>query len=109
MAEWVRVCRADQLPPGEMQAVEEGSERILVANVEGKFYAISAICSHADADLDEGYIEGETVVCPLHYSCFSLITGDVVDGPADAPVPTYPVEVRDGTIYVRPVPRNAAS
>lgn len=101
MAEWIRACLVDELPPGSMLAVGEGDERILVANVEGSFYAISAICTHAEAELDDGYIEGEAVVCPLHYYCFSLKTGEVLEGPADEPVTSYPVEVRGGVVYVQ--------
>lgn len=101
MTKLVRVCRTDELSPGEMKAVTEGGERILVANLEGSFYAINAICTHADAELDEGYIEDDTVVCPIHFSCFSLKTGEVIDGPAEEPVCTYPVEVKDGVIYVQ--------
>lgn len=101
MADLVEVCRVDELPPGEMQAVEVAGERILVANLEGALYAINAICTHADAELDDGYIEDDTVVCPIHFSCFSLRTGEVVDGPAEEPVTTYPVEVKDGVVYVQ--------
>lgn len=103
MAELVPVCRVEELPPGSMRAVSVGDQRILVANLEGSFYAIGAVCTHAEGYLDEGYIEGQTVVCPVHFACFSLITGEVVEGPAEAPEPTYPVEVRDGVIYVLPL------
>ncbi|CAB3394634.1 Rieske (2Fe-2S) protein [Kyrpidia spormannii] len=101
MAEWVPVFRGEELPPGLMRVVTIGDQRILVANVEGTFYAIGAVCTHTEGYLDEGYIEDRTVVCPIHFSRFSLISGEVVEGPAEEPEPTYPVEVRNGIVYVQ--------
>jgi len=59
------------------------NRRILLANVSGSFYALDAICPHEAGYLDEGDLDGETVVCPIHYARFSLKTGKVLEGPAE--------------------------
>lgn len=100
MAHFLPVCRAEDLPPGEIRAVEAGGKRILLTNVGGAFYAIGGICTHEGGALDEGYLEGEAVVCPIHFARFSVLTGEVLEGPAETAEPTYPVEVRNGTVYL---------
>ncbi len=73
---------------------------IAVFNVEGTLFAISDTCTHAEASLSEGRIDGETVECPLHGACFDLRTGEALTPPAVEPVQTFPVIVQEDEIYV---------
>jgi Rieske Fe-S protein len=43
-------------------------------------------------------LEGEIFRCPCHGSAFSVKTGDVINGPAKKPEPSYPVTVVEGDI-----------
>jgi 3-phenylpropionate/trans-cinnamate dioxygenase ferredoxin subunit len=63
-------------------------------------YAIGDTCSHQDYSLSEGDVWGTEVECPLHGSRFNLATGQPDRLPATAPVPTYPVTIRAGEVYV---------
>ena len=56
--------------------------------------------SAADVALSEGEVDGCTIECWLHGSRFDLRTGKPTGLPATEPVATFPVEVRDGDIYV---------
>ena len=38
------------------------NEDVMIADVNGKYYAIAAICNHAGWDLADGELEGESVV-----------------------------------------------
>ena len=58
------------------------------------------LCSHASIPLSEGEVDGCTLECWLHGSRFDVRTGKPTGPPATEPVPIYPVEVRDGDIYV---------
>jgi nitrite reductase/ring-hydroxylating ferredoxin subunit len=73
---------------------------IAVFNVGGTLFAISDICTHAEASLSEGRVDGETVECPLHGACFDLRTGEALTPPAVEPVQTFPVVVQGNAIYV---------
>jgi 3-phenylpropionate/trans-cinnamate dioxygenase ferredoxin subunit len=93
------VCAVDELPPGQVRKVD--AERpIAVFNVDGVFYAIDDTCSHADASLSEGDLEGHLVECPWHVSRFDRRTGRPCSLPASKPVRTHAVEIRDGNVVV---------
>ena len=62
--------------------------------------------SHASVALSEGDIDGCTLECWLHGSRFDLRTGEPTGPPATQPVPVFPVEVRDGDVYVTLEPNN---
>jgi nitrite reductase/ring-hydroxylating ferredoxin subunit len=98
----VHVCHASEVPPGGMQAFEADGEPILIANVAGRFYAIGNECTHAHAELSEGYLDENecTVECPLHNAVFSLESGDALESPAELPVPTYAVLLEGEDLYI---------
>ena len=62
------------IPDGESVRVQ-GSVAIAVFNVDGDLYAIDDTCTHQDASLSDGWLEGCAVECPLHAACFDLRTG----------------------------------
>ena len=95
----IPVCPTTALPPGEATRVE-ADEPIAVFNVDGDFYAIDDTCTHQDASLSDGWIEGCAVECPLHAACFDLRTGRPSGPPAKKPVRTHRVVVEDGLVYV---------
>jgi 3-phenylpropionate/trans-cinnamate dioxygenase ferredoxin component len=97
---YVRVARAADLPSGKMTCVEVAGRRILVANVDGVYYATDDTCSHEDASLSGGSLSGELVKCPLHGSRFSVRTGEPMEDPAEEPLRCFPVAVRDGEVLV---------
>jgi 3-phenylpropionate/trans-cinnamate dioxygenase ferredoxin component len=97
----VDVCAVADLPPGAAVRVASVEPAIAVFHTEdGEFLAIDDTCTHQDASLADGWLEGRTVECPLHASCFDLRTGQPSGPPATRPVRTYPVVVEDGQIRV---------
>ena len=98
--EFVKATTKDQLAPGDMLCVEVGGQRILIANVDGEYYATDDTCTHEDASLATGALQGEWVKCPLHGSRFNVRTGEVQEEPADEPLKCYPVRVEGNAILV---------
>lgn len=93
MSQRIRVASVSDIPPGSMKTFEVEGEDILVANVQGRFHAIGAICTHKEWDLSEGELEGNFVTCAGHGSIFDLRSGQ---GEYMRPIPaepTYPVTV----------------
>jgi 3-phenylpropionate/trans-cinnamate dioxygenase ferredoxin component len=94
------VCRAEELPEGEMRLVEADGEKIGVFNCGGEILAIEDRCSHDDGPLAEGEYDAETctVECPRHGSLFDLRTGRPKTLPAYVPVRTFAGRVEDGEV-----------
>lgn len=98
----VRVAAVSEIPEGSGKTFDINGHPIAVFNVEGRFYAIDDTCSHAEASLGAGDVDGDelTVECPLHGSLFDLETGKPKTLPAFEPVATYPVTVTNDEIFV---------
>jgi len=96
----IAVCRATELPPGEMRLVEHEGRKIGVFNCDGALHAIEDRCSHDDGPLAEGEFDPAscTVECPRHGSLFDLSTGRPKTLPAFTPVQTFPIAIEDDTI-----------
>lgn len=77
-----------------------GEESIAVFRIGEDVYAIGDRCSHAEASLAEGDVFGTDVECPRHGSEFDLTTGEPMSLPATRPVPTYPITIEDGTVFL---------
>ena len=96
----LEALRADDLPRGRMTCVELGGRRILIANVDGVFYATDDTCTHEEASLSHGSLRGDLVKCPLHGSRFSLRTGEPLEDPAEESLRCYAVSVENGAVLV---------
>jgi len=100
MGEFVKVANMADVPAGGCLRVDVGSEAIGLFNVDGEVYAISDTCTHAEASLCEGDIEGDEVLCPLHFASFNIRTGECTGPPADEDLKTYPIRIVDEMIEV---------
>jgi 3-phenylpropionate/trans-cinnamate dioxygenase ferredoxin subunit len=97
----IRVCTIEDVPKGTAVSADVGGTPVAIVHAEdGNVYAIYDECSHEQIALSEGEIDGCTLECWLHGSRFDLRTGEPTGLPATRPVPVYPVEVRDGEIFV---------
>jgi 3-phenylpropionate/trans-cinnamate dioxygenase ferredoxin subunit len=97
---FVKVARRGELLPGKMKRVDVNGRRILLANVDGSYYAADDTCTHEDASLSKGFLKGKVVKCPLHGSRFDLCTGEVLDDPAEENLRTYPVRLDGDDILI---------
>jgi len=98
---FVPVAKTSELSPGAMKWVVIDRERVVVANVDGVFYALRDSCGHQGAPLSTGTLMGYVIECPLHFACFDARTGELLNGPVSADVPTYQVLVEGDTVYVK--------
>src|SRR5262245_3118300 len=74
---------------------------ILVIYDRGRLFALDNRCPHMGFPLDRGSVEDGILTCHWHHARFDLASGCTFDLWADD-VPTCPVEVRDGEVWVKP-------
>ncbi|MFD9726017.1 bifunctional 3-phenylpropionate/cinnamic acid dioxygenase ferredoxin subunit [Streptomyces sp. NPDC059072] len=97
----IPACRLADLPRGEAHRLDIHPPVSVFHTDDGELFAIDDTCTHQDASLADGWLEGCEVECPLHASKFDLRTGAVDAPPAKLPVRTHEVVVEEGVIYVR--------
>jgi 3-phenylpropionate/trans-cinnamate dioxygenase ferredoxin subunit len=90
----------NNLKPDSMKRIELNGLCILIANIQGALYAVQDTCTHEDASLYQGALEGDCVRCPLHGSRFCLTNGRAIDDPAEIDLAVYSVFTREGRIFV---------
>lgn len=100
MAEWKQICSAAEAPEVDaVMEVELDGRMLCVANVGGTFHVLDNWCPHRQGPLGQGWVEGQTVVCPWHAWAFDCTTG-VAEEPEHAEVKVFPVSVQDGVVRV---------
>lgn len=105
--DFVKVAKTEDVQVSQMMAVEVNDERICLANVNGKYYAIGNVCTHMGGPLAEGKLEDYIVQCPWHGSRFDIRSGKVVRPPAMKPEPIYEVKVENNDILIKKQKENS--
>jgi 3-phenylpropionate/trans-cinnamate dioxygenase ferredoxin subunit len=100
LANWVRVAAVADCPPGSLKGVSADGLPVVLANVEGDICALLDQCSHEEYPLSDGDLDGRDLVCLYHGARFDACSGARKALPAVRPVRSFPVEVRDGDVYV---------
>ena len=101
MDEFTKAVESTRVPPGAMLTVEVGGEQVTIANVDGRYYGIGAICNHEEWDLSEGTLEDTTITCAGHGTVWDLKTGKgVFDEPLEDE-PLFDVKEDGGFLYVK--------
>ena len=99
--DFVKVAETKDAQASQMIAAEVNGEKVCIANVEGRYYAIGNVCTHMGGPLAEGKLEEHVVQCPWHGSRFDIRTGEVVRPPAIRPEPTYEVKEENNNILIK--------
>lgn len=109
-----KICRTTDVSVGMMKGFTINQKQILIANVDNKYYAIDAICTHRRGYLPKGKLEDNVVICPVHGVRYDVITGKVVKdvsrlvkvltrrGARD--LTSYKLEIKDEEIFIETWP-----
>jgi 3-phenylpropionate/trans-cinnamate dioxygenase ferredoxin component len=96
-----RLCSLDELSEGVALAVPLGDRtRVALLRQRGEVFAFSDCCTHEEASLSEGFVDGYVVECPKHGASFDVRTGKVLSLPATHDLPTYPVRLAEGQVWM---------
>ena len=94
-----KMARVDELPEGALVEVMQGDRAYALCNVDGDIRAMSGVCPHHGGPLGQGALAAGIVTCPWHAFEFDSGTGECLFSPG-LKVPTYPVRVEGGDIFV---------
>lgn len=94
---FVKVIDAAEVPNNQMVMVIVGGKEVLLANVDGSYYAIANKCTHLGGSLAKGVLEGSIVTCPKHGARFDVKTGMAV---GEAKISFMKMQVKNEESYV---------
>ena len=100
MGNFVKVAKVADVPEGEVIGVDIAGARVGIANVDGAFYAFSAVCEHMGGPLEEGFLEGTSLQCPWHAGDYDVTTGEALMPPASGRLACFQVRVEGGDLEV---------
>ncbi len=103
--DWHHIATVNELPEGRVKTVTAGTKSLALVHFQGQFSAMDNRCPHQGGPLGEGSIEtgvdGQCWLrCPWHGWDFDPLTGKPPGGHEDSGQEMFPVEVRDGVLYV---------
>lgn len=101
---FAEVAKVSDIEKGKMKNVQIEGRDILIANVDGKFYAIDDRCGHMNALLSMGKLVGKNVICPFHFAQFDVTTGKKIKEPAAESfkdVDKLPKQMQDFLVYAK--------
>ncbi len=92
---------AAEIADGTYTVVEAGEHSVLVANLDGEFFAVENRCSHVSSPLEGGRVRRGRIACPLHGAVYDLRTGASLAGTlAPRGLQTFATRVSDGMVWV---------
>jgi naphthalene 1,2-dioxygenase ferredoxin component len=99
--DWVDAAAADDLPTHDVLGVDVAGHSLALYTVDGQVYASDNTCTHGQAQLCMGFLEGHEIECPLHQGRFDVRSGQPTCGPATEPLRCYPVRLEAGRVWVQ--------
>jgi nitrite reductase/ring-hydroxylating ferredoxin subunit len=99
MLKWYKVCREDELSPGNAASISLFARPFAVFNVDGTLHGLNGACSHMKANLAAGDLQERIVQCRMHGWEFDVTTGVCLTVP-EMDLETYPVKVEEGAVWI---------
>jgi len=100
MPDWLDICSEDLVDEDDVVQLITGNYRLAVYKVDGNIYVTDDRCTHQEASLSDGYLDGTTIECPRHQGVFDICTGKALGPPLEFDLRTYPVKVDGGRVMI---------
>ena len=98
---WVDALAADDLPRDDVIGVAVDGRDIALYAVGSDVYATDNVCTHGQARLCDGFLDGHEIECPLHQGKFDVRDGRPVCEPVTEKLRSYPVKIEGARVFVR--------
>ena len=97
---WIDVTATDEVPEDDVIGIDIAGKSLALYQVEGAIYATDNLCTHGNARLCDGFLEGHEIECPLHQGKFDIRNGKAMCAPLTEDVLTYPVKIEGSRVFV---------
>lgn len=100
-ANWVDALSVDDVPADDVLGVVVAGRDVAIYGVGYQVYATDNLCTHGNARLCDGFLDGHEIECPLHQGKFDVRNGTPTCEPVTQAVRSYPVRIDGGRVYLQ--------
>jgi naphthalene 1,2-dioxygenase system ferredoxin subunit len=97
---WIDIASKDDVPEDDVMGIDLNAKSIALYQVGGEIFATDNICTHGNARLCDGFLEGHEIECPLHQGKFDIRNGKAMCAPLTEDIRTYPVKIDGDRVFV---------
>jgi nitrite reductase/ring-hydroxylating ferredoxin subunit len=102
---WRALFEVDFIEEGTPQRVlVDGLPPLAIFKLADGCYVTDDTCTHGEASLADGFVEGDQIECPWHSGRFCIKTGAALTMPATEPIKAYTTRVIDGQVCIQESP-----
>jgi len=98
---WTEAAALDDLPEDDVIGVTVGGCDVALYTVGGDVFATDNLCTHGNARLCDGFLEGHEIECPLHQGRFDVRDGSALCAPLTQALRSYPVRIEEGKVFLQ--------
>lgn len=97
---WIDVAALEAVPEEDVIGIDLEGKSVALYKVDGEVFATDNICSHGNARLCDGFLEGHEIECPLHQGKFDVRNGKAMCAPLTEDIKAYPVKIEGSRVFV---------
>ncbi|WP_332740234.1 non-heme iron oxygenase ferredoxin subunit [Hydrogenophaga sp.] len=98
--EWLDASDEADVPEDDVIGVQVAGRDIALYKVDGSVFATDNTCTHGQARLCDGFLEGHEIECPLHQGRFDIRDGSATCAPATDALRCHPVRIEGGRVLL---------
>ncbi len=98
--QWIDVTATEDIPEDDVIGVDIAGKSIALYRVADEVFATDNLCTHGNARLCDGFLEGHEIECPLHQGKFDIRNGKAMCTPLTEDVKTYPIKIEGDRVFV---------
>jgi len=97
-ATYYKLCNVNDIEDNRTIEVEVNGKSILVAKLDGVFYAMENNCTHESLPIGAGEVHDCQIQCMRHGARFDIKTGRATQLPAVMDLKTYKIKVENNNV-----------
>jgi naphthalene 1,2-dioxygenase system ferredoxin subunit len=98
---WIDALSVDDLPKDDVTNVTVEGRDIGIYTMGDAVFATDNLCTHGNARLCDGFLDGDVIECPLHQGRFNVRDGRPLCDPVTIPLRTYLVKLEGRRVWLR--------
>lgn len=98
---WIDAISIDELPTNDVLGITVAARDIAIYSIGGEVFATDNVCTHGQARLSDGFLDGHTIECPLHQGRFDVRDGKPLCAPVTEPLARYALKIEGSRVYIQ--------